>query len=498
MKIFTGEQIRAADRYTIENEPVASIDLMERAAEAIAGWISRNMDRQNPLLFIAGKGNNGGDGLAAARILKRKGFECQIYMAYGKDSLTGECRTNLERLPAGITFVSPDSLKKTDRRTVIIDALLGTGISGDIREPAAGIISSVNSLNSRVISIDLPSGMSTEPPVRPCSDKAARDRQIIRADITLAIQFPKLSMMLPETGEYAGTVITVPAGISRQYLENTPSLYNYIDRTLIDRLALRRAKFGYKNLYGHAMLICGSKNMTGAAILATGGALRSGCGLVSAHIPYEERVAMQTALPPAILSYDSDGYFSRLPDDINKYNAIGTGCGLGTRPATMKVFETLLKSVKIPLVIDADALNLLAMNRELLKHIPENSVLTPHQGELKRLTGKWDCEEDRRRKIMQLSSETKSVVAVKGAHTAIYLPDGNVYFNSTGNPGMAKGGSGDVLTGLITGLMARGYGSFEATVTGVYFHGLAGDRACEKYGCESMNSFDLLEELKIS
>ncbi|MDR1593752.1 MAG: NAD(P)H-hydrate dehydratase [Prevotellaceae bacterium] len=487
MKIFTNEQIKEADRYTVENEPVASIDLMERASDAIAGWISENIDKQIPLLFIVGKGNNGGDGLAVARILKQKGFECSIYLAYGKNFPNEECRINLERLPAGIPFI--ENLNEIDKHTVIVDALLGTGISGNVKEPAANIISQVNSLTNKVISIDLPSGMSTEPPTLPCSP------QIIKACVTLTLQFPKLAMMSPETGEYAGTIITLPIGLSKTYLEQTESPYHYIDETLIESLKKRRSKFGYKNIYGHALLVCGSKNMIGAAILATGAALRSGCGLVSVHIPYDERVALQTKFPSAILSFDKSGYFSEIPDEICKYNAIGTGCGLGTHPETMKTFETLLKSVKIPMVIDADALNLLSMNKELLKHIPENSILTPHLGELKRLVGEWNSEENKNRKITNLSSETKSIIVVKGAHTAICLPDGEIYFNSTGNSGMAKGGSGDVLTGLITGLLARGYNSFEASVLGVYFHGLAGDKACEKYGCESMNSLDLIEFL---
>jgi NAD(P)H-hydrate epimerase len=492
VKILIKEQIKELDRYTVENEPIASIDLMERAAEAIAGWIDENIDKQYPLLFVTGKGNNGGDGLAVARILKQKGFDCSIYPAYGKDFQNKECRINMERLPAEIPFVT--NLNEIDERAVIIDALLGTGISGNVKEPAASIISQINSRNNKVISIDLPSGMNADTLLR--SDKTNM-AQIIKADITLTLEFPKLAMLLPETGEYAGTIITLPIGLNKTYIEQAKSPYRYIDKTLIESLKKKRLKFAHKNIYGHSLLICGSKNMIGAAMLATGAALRSGCGLVSAHIPYDERVAFQTRFPSAILSFDKAGYFSELPDNIDKYNAIGTGCGSGTRLETMKAFETLLKSVQIPLVIDADALNMIAMNKELLKYIPANSVLTPHQGELKRLINEWNSEEDKRQKIISLSSTTKSIIVAKGAHTAIYLPDGTVYFNSTGNAGMAKAGSGDVLTGLITGLLARGYNSFEAAVTGVYFHGLAGDRACEKYGCESMNSLDILEEVKI-
>ncbi|MDR1582014.1 MAG: NAD(P)H-hydrate dehydratase [Prevotellaceae bacterium] len=490
MKIFTKEQIKEADRYTVENEPITSIDLMERASEAIAGWICKNIDRQIPLLFIIGKGNNGGDGLAVARILKQKDFNCSIYLAYGKDFPNEECRINLERLPDDISFI--DNLMEIDEQTVIIDALLGTGISGNVRDPAASVISRINSLNNKVISIDLPSGMCIAPPTLPCSHNETESRQIIKADITLSLEFPKLAMMFPEMGEYAGTIVTLPIGLSKTFLEQTESPYHYIDQTLINKLKKKRSKFSHKNTYGHALLICGSTNMIGAAMLATGAALRSGCGLVSVHIPYNERIALQIKFPPAILSFDKSGHFSEMPNDISKYNAIGIGCGLGTHPETMRVFEILLKTAKIPLVIDADALNILAMNKMLLKYIPGNSILTPHLGELKRLTGEWNSEDNKSRKITNLSSETKSIIVVKGAHTAIYLPDGNVYFNSTGNAGMAKGGSGDVLTGLITGLLARGYNSFEASVLGVYFHGLAGDKACEKYGPESMNSLDLL------
>ncbi|MDR0725373.1 MAG: NAD(P)H-hydrate dehydratase [Prevotellaceae bacterium] len=488
MKIFTKEQIKEADRYTIENEPIAFIDLMERASEAVAEWLCENIDNRTPLLFVAGKGNNGGDGLAVARILRQKGFDCSVYLAYGKDFTNEECRINLERLPANIPFV--DNLATIDERTIIVDALLGTGIAGNVREPAASVIAQINSLNNKVISIDMPSGMSTEPPAPSCYNET-ESRQIIRADITLTLEFPKLAMLLPETGEYAGTIVTLPIGLSKQYQEQTETRYHYIDKTFVDKLKKKRLKFGYKNIYGHALLICGSKNMIGAAILAAGAALRSGCGLVSAHIPYSERVALQTRFPSAILSFDESGYFSELPDDIGKYNAIGTGCGLGTRPETAKALESLLKSAASPLVIDADALNIIAMKKELLKYIPQNSVLTPHLGELKRLTGEWVSEEDKSKKTASLASETQSIIVVKGAHTAVYLPDGTVYFNSTGNPGMAKGGSGDVLTGLITGLLARGYTNFEAAVIGVYFHGLAGDKAQEKYGQESMNSNDI-------
>jgi NAD(P)H-hydrate epimerase len=494
MKIFVKEQIKEIDKYTIENEPVLSISLMERASEAIAGWIAANTDCRVPLLFVTGKGNNGGDGLAVARILNRKGFRCSVCPAYGREFMSEECRINYDRLPPDIPIV--DSLSKTGGDTIIVDALLGTGVSGKVKEPVSKLISHINSLSNEVISIDMPSGMTDSPAVSH-SGNSDEPVQAVRADITLTLEFPKLAMMLPESGEYAGKIITLPIGLSKSYIEQTATPYHYIDSEMIGKLERKRLKFGHKNTCGHALLICGSKNMTGAAILAAGGALRSGCGLVSVHIPYEERVAVQTVCPSAILSTDKSGFFSEIPDNLDKYTAIGTGCGMGMNPRTVKIFEKLLKSIKVPTVIDADALNIISANKKLLKYIPENSVLTPHIGELKRLTGEWKSEYDKSNRVTKLASRTKSVVIVKGAHTAVYMPDGNVCFNSTGNAGMAKGGCGDVLTGLITGLLARGYNNFEAAIIAVYFHGLAGDAAKDKYGMESMNSSDIVKYISV-
>jgi NAD(P)H-hydrate epimerase len=492
MKIFTEGQIKEADRYTIQHEPITSIDLMERASHTIADWICDNIDKQIPLLFLIGKGNNAGDGLAVARMLCEKNFECSVYLSCGENFTTEECSINFKRLPSTVRFV--DSPTPTNEQTVIIDALLGSGVSGQVKEPFASVIEQINSLRNMVIAIDLPSGMPTEPF---CRDMTLDHRRIIKADVSLTLEFPKLSMMFPEMGEYAGTITVLPIGLSKQYIDNTKTPYIYIDQTLIDSLKSRRTKFGHKNVYGHALLVCGSKNMIGAAMLATGAALRSGCGLVSVHLPYSERIALQTRFPSAILSFDRSDKFSSVPEYINKYDAIGTGCGLGTHRDTATAFEMLLKSSEVSMVIDADALNLLSMNTTLLKYIPKNSILTPHLGELKRLIGEWDCETERCRKTTALSSEIQSIIIVKGAHTAVHLPDGTTYFNSTGNAGMAKAGSGDVLTGLLTGLLARGYSAWETAVMGVYFHGLAGDKACKYYGRESMNSLDLIDFMKI-
>lgn len=484
MKILTGNQIKEADRYTIENEPISSIDLMERASNVIAQWIDTNIEKNKPLLFLIGKGNNGGDGLAVARILYHAGYTCSVYLPYEKEQLSEECRLNLERLPNGLTILD---FNKINSNTIIIDALLGTGVKGELQEPLVSLIGKINSLSNKVISIDLPSGMITE--------FGNAEQKIVKADITLTLQFPKVAMLLPEAGEYCGEIKVLPIGLSKSYINKTPTTYHYITKSLIDSILLKRDKFAHKGTYGHALLICGSRGMGGAAVLATGAALRSGCGLVTMHIPEDERYAVQSTFPSAILSLDEDYYFSEIPSDLTKYTAIGIGCGLNKMPQSLEAFRQLLGSTRRPMVIDADALNMIADHYKLRNHIPENSVLTPHPGELKRLVGEWEDERHKLELVRRLASSLKSIIVVKGAHTMVCLPDGNCYFNSTGNSGMAKGGSGDVLTGYITGLMARGYSSAQAALIGVYKHGLAGDKAAVKYGVESMNSRDLIDEL---
>lgn len=485
MKILTDTQIKGADLFTTENEPISSIDLMERASNTIAEWIYKNMSKDSPLLFLIGKGNNGGDGLAVARILYHIGYNCSVFLAYEQEALSQDCQVNLERLPSEIKIV--DKIEpSTD--TIIIDALLGTGVKGEIKEPLSSIIEKVNSLPNTVISIDLPSGM--------ISKFGNKGQLIIKANITLTLEFPKLAMLLPEAGSYCGNIEILSIGLSKEYIEESPSPYHYLTEEYIKTLIQKRDKFAHKGTYGHTLLICGSKGMAGAAVLATGAALRSGCGLVTTHIPESERFAIHTTYPSAITSMDEDDCFSEIPEQLTKYSAIGIGCGLGRMSQTVKAFESLLKSTQKPMVIDADSLNILAEFYRLRHHIPEESVLTPHLGELERLVGKWDNEKHKLELARRLATNTKSTVVVKGAHTMICTPDGNYYFNSTGNSGMAKGGSGDVLTGLITGLLAKGYSGRQAAILGVYLHGLAGDKAAAKYGEDSMNSYDLINELR--
>lgn len=484
MKILTGAQIAAADRYTIENEPIESIDLMERASEVIAQWICNHIPQGTPLCFFVGKGNNGGDALAVARMLHNVEYPCTAVMAYDKKELGEACRCNLDRLPRGVRVFGAGEVPIPEG-SVLVDGLLGTGVKGEVTGPVAGLIDLINGSGLPVVSIDMPSGMLTE--------FGNAGRKIVRATATLTLEFPKLSLLLPEAGEYAGTVEVLPMELDARFIAAAETPYHYATREWVDSLWLPRPKFGHKGNFGHALLVCGSEGMAGAAVLAAGAALRSGCALVTVHLPREECGVIHATFPSAMVSPDPETVFSRLPSDMEKYNAVGAGSGLGQHPLTVSALERLLSSAR-RLVLDADALNILAAHPSLQELVPAGSVLTPHPGELRRLTGDWQDDRERMEKAVELASRLQSVVVVKGAHTMI-CSAGRVVFNSTGNPGMAKGGSGDVLTGYIAGLLARGYDPETAALLGVYIHGEAGDKAAAYFGQEGMNAADLIDFL---
>lgn len=541
MKILTGKDIREADLYTIEHEPVAGIELMERAALALEAEIAAAAETTEDqktaaeapeYLIIAGKGNNGGDGLAVARLLKGRFGDTRsisVILLAAPDQLSPDCRLNLNRLPAGISLFGLDCRRITAdgsefpleqlfrRNTVVIDAILGTGVTGAVRGAALQAIRLVNEHSRRcrmVISIDMPSGLPTEP----CNREEAAGADVIAADLTLTIEFPKLSLLLPETGRYAGRLRTVHIGLDRRFMDSRESAYAAVDAAYVPTLLQPRGEFDHKGTHGHALVIAGSAEYLGAAILCTGAALRSGCGLVSAHIPAAGRTAMLISHPAAIISADEAPVFSSHPADLGKYSAVAVGPGIGRSEAAAAALEKLLACLPQhprirTTVLDADALNIISERPEMLAMIPEGSVLTPHVGELSRLLraagsrglledvapagAPWRDDLHKVALVRQFCARLKSVIVLKGAHTMVCSPDGRCFFIMSGNPGMAKGGSGDVLTGLVAGLAARGYDSLSAAILGVWFHGLAGDAAASLRGMEAMNAEDILENIRI-
>ena len=541
MKILTGKDIREADLYTIEHEPVASIELMERAALALEAEIAAAAETTEgqktaaeapEYLIIAGKGNNGGDGLAVARLLRGRFGDTRsisVILPAAPDQLSPDCRLNMHLLPAGISIFSfadghitadgsevpPEQLFR--RNTVVVDAILGTGVTGAVRGAALQAIRLVNEHSRRcrmVISIDMPSGLPTEPRNR----EEAAGADVIAADLTLTIEFPKLSLLLPETGRYAGRLRTVHIGLDKEFIDSRESAYAAVDAAYVPTLLRPRGEFDHKGTHGHALVIAGSAEYMGAAILCTGAALRSGCGLVSAHIPAAGRTAMLISHPAAIISADEAPVFSSHPADLGKYSAVAVGPGIGRSEAAAAALEKLLACLPQhpgirTAVLDADALNIISEHPEMLAMIPEGSVLTPHVGELSRLLraagsrglledvapagAQWRDDLHKVALVRQLCARLKSVIVLKGAHTMVCSPYGSCFFNMSGNPGMAKGGSGDVLTGLVAGLAARGYDSLSAAILGVWFHGLAGDAAASLRGMEAMNAEDILENIRI-
>lgn len=494
IRIFTGAQIREADRYTMRHEPIGSWELMERASLKIAEWLGDHTGPGRPYFFVVGKGNNGGDGLAVARMLAVGGSDVTVALLFGPEESSDDNRRNRELLPTEVRVVdwSGDGFPGAETlspETVIVDAVLGSGVKGPVTGRVERAVDFINAAGCEVVSIDLPSGLGTE--------FGNAGRKAVKAGTTLALEFPKLSELLPEAGDHTGRLVILPFGLSPAYKADAFTPYRYVTCRDIDSLLKKRAAFSHKGTYGHLLLVCGSRGMAGAALLSAQGALRSGCGLVTVHLPAGERLTVQTAAPQALISGDPAPYFSEVSFDPEKFTTVGAGCGLGQAPATLEALKELLARTERPMLLDADALNLLADHPALQNSVPAGSVLTPHPGEFRRLVGPWADEEDKFRRLRELAARLKVHVVLKGAYTALCVPEGTVYFNPTGNPGMAKGGSGDVLSGLIAGLMARGYRPFEAALLGVWFHGLAGDRAAALYGEESVTVTALIDNLII-
>ncbi|MEY3369035.1 MAG: hypothetical protein RI973_2190 [Bacteroidota bacterium] len=493
MKILSAAQIRQLDQYTIMNEPIASIDLMERAAKTFVEWFCEKFpDKNCPVSIFAGPGNNGGDGLAIARILHLESYPVKVYFCELGGTLSPDCRENLLRLEAiersNITrldgqFAWPEIAKGS----LLIDALLGSGLNRAPQGFAAELISYLNTLNVVRISVDLPSGMFADQ-ITPGISFHAR--------YTLSFELPKLCFFFPENAGSLGNWQVKSIGLSSECMERETTSWHYLDAVMAASVHRKRRKFDHKGTYGHALLIAGSKGMAGAAMLASRACLRAGAGLLTTHVPSSACDILQSSVPEAMASLDSNQLtVSAPPGDLQKYRAVGIGCGIGKSQAAASCLEMLLKSWSGPLVLDADALNILAENKPLSDLIPANAILTPHPGEFERLFGPASNSLERLNLLQEKARELGVFIILKTAHTAIASPDGSCYFNSTGNPGMATAGSGDVLTGILTGLLAQQYPPLHACLLGVFLHGLSGDLAATELGEEALLSSDIVQFL---
>lgn len=504
MKILPVSLVREADDFTIQHEPISDLDLMERAAGKCAGWLSGHFETSRPVIVYAGPGNNGGDGLVIARMLARDGFHVSVYCLSDTGHMSPSCQANYQRLTreqpqSGVVLYSENQTEWPTRMpdhsggSIIIDAIFGSGLTRIADGVAARVIRYINESPGTIIAIDIPSGLF-------CDDPLPRQGNppVIRAAYTLSFAPPKLAFFFPENAIYTGNWIIHDIGISPAFLESA-NVSNYMTtREDILPLIRPRDKFSHKGTFGHALLICGSTGKFGAAVLAARACLRSGSGLVTVRIPSDEVPVIQTAVPEAMVSVDdASGYIRSIPV-LAPYKAIGVGPGTGTSAETAGMVKMVIQQYPRPIVFDADAINILAENKTWLGFLPPGCIFTPHPGEFERLAGK--CTDDFTRNKIQrdFSVKYQCYMVLKGAHSAITTPSGDCWFNTTGNPGMATAGSGDVLTGIITGLLARGFTPFNACRAGVYLHGLAGDLALEKHGAEALIASDIIDHLGLS
>jgi NAD(P)H-hydrate epimerase len=494
MEIFSVTQIQELDKQTIIQESILSVELMERASMKFVEVFTKEISPQQRVFIFAGPGNNGGDALAIARLLAAENYTVECFLLNTSDKLSADCELNKEKIlsiPAILfheikdRFVAPE-ITPND---IIIDGLFGSGLNKPLMGGFASLAKYMNNTGAKIYSIDIPSGLFGE------NNLPNSQRMIVKAYKTFTFQFPKLAFLLPDSGIYAGEWEVLDIGLHPETIDRMKTPFLYAEKQEIASLLQKRNRFAYKNQFGHALIVVGSKGKMGAAVLCAKACLKAGAGLVTVHLPACGEIVMQTAFPEAMTLADKGDQLITEIQDLSPYSVIGVGTGIGTREATASALKLLLTQNKKPLVIDADALNILSQNREWMDWIPVGSVLTPHEGEFDRLAGKSESSFDRLQKARNMASKLKSVIVLKGAHTAVCAPDLDVYFNSTGNPGMATAGSGDVLTGIITGLLAQGYASLDAARIGVYLHGLAGDIALKNQSQESLIASNIIDNL---
>lgn len=488
-KIITVEQTREVDNYSIKEKFNSSWELMENAAHAFVNTIDTEELLSKKLLVLCGTGNNGGDGLAVCRILQERGIDAEAILVQFKESLSTDCAINFNKLE-NVTVLKPsDPLPDFNQFDGIIDALLGTGINGPIIGFLANIIDEINQSGKTIYSIDIPSGL--------ICDGITESSCVIKSDLVISFQRPKFCFFLPENGKFVKKWKVVDIGLSEEYIQELPSSTFLLDHE-ISTFVKNRERFSHKGTFGHALIMAGSYGKMGAAVLSVRACLRSGVGLVTAYIPKCGYDILQISAPECMCLTDEDQLVLSQSTDLEKFNALGIGPGLGTDSKTTNFLKNTLKQAKQNIVLDADALNIISKNKGLLNDLLPNTILTPHPKEFDRLVGTSKDSTERINKQIAFSKKHQCIIVLKGASTSISSVDGKIYFNSTGNVGMATGGSGDVLTGIITGLLAQQYEPLLAALIGVYYHGLAGDKAAQLKGQSALIASDIIENLNIT
>ncbi|MBI1223928.1 MAG: NAD(P)H-hydrate dehydratase [Bacteroidetes bacterium] len=493
MKIINTAQIRNLDKATIRSEGLDSHDLMERASNVFCNWFSKQFsDRNKKVYVLCGTGNNGGDGLAISRLLAANYYEVfpitlQIGHTKSADNLKNLELLSLTSTHTPLEVLENDEFPVFSTGSILIDAVFGSGLNKPVAGYWASFFEKVNALDVIRVAVDIPSGMFAD---------QHTDGISINADWTFSFEMPKLAFFFAENQHRLGNWIFGSIGLDKVYMANEPTTNFMLDKKMLKPLLRTRLRHDHKGSFGHALLVAGSYGKIGAAILAARSCLRSGAGLVTIHAPKCGYEILQIAIPEAMVSVDEHQFaISSLHEELNKYRAVGIGCGIGTNELTATALASILRKTTAPVVLDADALNLLAGHPNFFQLLPKGSILTPHLREFERMFGTSTNDFERNDLQVRKAQELGVYLILKGANTSIACPDGCCFFNNTGNPGMATGGSGDVLTGILTGLLAQGYSPLHACQLGVYLHGLAGDLAMDEMQQEALLAGDITSHL---
>lgn len=482
--LLSAAQMREADAYTIRQQGIPSVDLMERAAKAFVQVFVREVpEKDTSIAVICGTGNNGGDGLAIARLLVHEGYGgCEVFLASFSAKQSDDYLINLARLRE--TKIAVTQLDKVDllgqsKATVIVDAILGSGLNKPLTGDFLALATLVNQLNRKVIAVDVPTGFYAEGQLSHYNG--------IKAELVIAFQQPKLNFFFPESVHALARFEVADIGLDQGFIARQSSRWKLTEQADIAGLLVPRQNFSHKGTYGHALLLAGNETTMGAALLAAGASLHSGAGLTTVCLPPSGLIALNAALPEVMALPRT---IDLSIDVFDQFEAIAIGPGLGTETENERLLEQVI-GLKRPLVIDADALNLLAKRQDILAELAPGSILTPHLKEFDRLFGQHENWWSRVATASEEAQQRKIVIVLKNQYTFVCLPDGEIHLNPTGNPAMASGGMGDVLTGILAALLAQGYTAADAAVLGVYLHGAAGDQLAKKRATISASQLTL-------
>lgn len=483
MKIFNASQVKKADTVSIQKQNITSTELMERAATKAFQWIQNKFTNTETTFYVfCGQGNNGGDGLVIARLLKKEGYNVAVIIVEGAGKPTNDFTINLDRLKSiGVEITS--SYTEAEDKQVIIDAIFGIGLTRPLDDKVEKVITYINNTKAVKIAIDVPSGLFLD----------QKTEIAIQSDYVLTFQVPKLALYLPGNYPYVKAIAILDIGLDEACIADTDTDYYLTDSQAASQLYKPLSPYAHKGTQGHAIIIGGSYGKMGAACLSAKAALKAGCGLVTAYIPKCGYTIMQTYLPEAMVLTDSDDHIEEIAFDLES-SSIGIGMGLGLEEETQRAIYDFFLMKPTKTVIDADAINILSKNKEWLELLPQQSILTPHPKELQRLIGEWDDDFDMLEKLKTFSKQNKVVIVAKNARTIIVDGD-TVYVNSSGNAALATGGSGDVLTGILTGLLAQGYNNTEAAILGVYLHGVTADIAIQEISAHTFTATSIIDYL---